>query len=309
MRSNKGRRKKVGAFFYSILIHLVLVALLAFPFLTIENKDQELIEGLIIQFDNQRTVLPLYKTQKPKNLPQRKVNNNSSDNPNKKAAETNVLKPKLESATKVTKVKPIPKSIEQSTNETVKATPENLETQHTLTEKRRDHFTESEKLAEDKAELKKQRLKAEREAELLRKERESAAQKAKYEKMQDAFSQLLKNANHETPSNSPSFDLYDKSLDQPAESTTGKDAESITNRKVIFIPQIEDNSQKEGRVVVKICVDATGAVTKARYTQLGSTTTDSYLIDLAVKNARKYKFAPYSIEEQCGRVNIDFEVR
>lgn len=304
MRSEKGKRKKVGAFWYSISIHSVLIALLAFPFLKVEKSDAELFEGLLVQFDNQQSFLTK-STQPKREVPQRKVSKKTSNTPYKKAAETNVLKPKLESETKVPKVKPVPNtSNSKSTNDTKKATRKNLETQHTLTEKKRDHLassvTESE-LAKKKTELLQQ--------EIQRQAEEEAAKKAKYEKMENAFSQLLKNANHETSSTSPDFNLYDESLDESTEHTTGKDAQSIANRKVIFVPQIKDSSQKEGRVVVKICVDANGKVTSARYTQSGSTTTDMYLIELAVRNARLYRFAPYDIQEQCGRVNIDFEVR
>ena len=74
-------------------------------------------------------------------------------------------------------------------------------------------------------------------------------------------------------------------------------------------PNIVDNTQKEGRVVVKICVDNSGKVISANYTQVGSTTTDAHLIDLAEKGVLEYLFSESPAERQCGRVFIDFRLR
>ena len=291
MRSEKGRRKKMGAYFFSVSIHIVLILLLAFPFLKNDQSDEQLFNGLLIQFDSHNSSLPnrtVPKRQKPKNV---------SNNPIEEAAETKVLKPKLE---KSRKVKPIPES--KSTKIGTKAETKNLETHTTLTEKRRDFLVKNVLKAEKQQ--KEDELKANHRAEL-----EELAKIKRYEKTKNAFSQLLKNANHETSDNSTDIELYDESLDESSEPTQGRDDQSISNRKVIFIPQINDDSQKEGRVVIKICVNADGLVTSSRYTQLGSTTTDQYLIDLALKNAKLYRFSSSDYEKQCGKVNIDFEVR
>ena len=83
----------------------------------------------------------------------------------------------------------------------------------------------------------------------------------------------------------------------------------LAGRGVIFEPQIVENSQKTGKVVVKVCVDQSGEVISAKYTQRGSTTTDSDLVDVAQKAALKYKFTPGDLAEQCGTITIDFKLQ
>lgn len=81
---------------------------------------------------------------------------------------------------------------------------------------------------------------------------------------------------------------------------------ALGNRKVIKVPTIKDDSQKKGRVVVKICVDAVGDVISSKYTMMGSTTSDTYLIALAEKGAKQYKFSTSKNPKECGNVVIDF---
>ena len=66
----------------------------------------------------------------------------------------------------------------------------------------------------------------------------------------------------------------------------GKAGEGLEDRGIVYQPQIRDNTQKTGRVVVRICVDNEGNVISARFTQKGSTTTDSHLISLAEKERK-----------------------
>ncbi len=89
----------------------------------------------------------------------------------------------------------------------------------------------------------------------------------------------------------------------------GRVGDGLQSRGMVYEPLIEDTSQKSGRVVVRICVDATGKVTSAKYTQRGSTTTDLELILIAEKNALKYRFSPSNREEQCGTITIEFIVK
>ncbi|NNE27025.1 MAG: hypothetical protein HKN09_09300 [Saprospiraceae bacterium] len=89
----------------------------------------------------------------------------------------------------------------------------------------------------------------------------------------------------------------------------GKAGEGLEDRGIVYQPQITDNTQKTGRVVVRICVDNEGQVISARYTQKGSTTTDSHLIKLAERSARQYKFGKSPLDEQCGNIVIDFKLK
>ncbi len=90
---------------------------------------------------------------------------------------------------------------------------------------------------------------------------------------------------------------------------SGRVGGGLGSRGVLHEPQINDRSQKTGRVVITVCVDKNGKVIKAEYTQKGSTTTDSELKDIARKAAQQFKFTLSDIEEQCGTITVDFKVK
>ena len=90
---------------------------------------------------------------------------------------------------------------------------------------------------------------------------------------------------------------------------SGRVGGGLGSRGVLHEPKISDNSQKTGRVVISVCVDKSGKVIKAEYTQKGSTTTDSQLKEIARKAAQQFKFTPGDIEEQCGTITVDFKVQ
>ena len=83
----------------------------------------------------------------------------------------------------------------------------------------------------------------------------------------------------------------------------------LGNRGVLNSPRITDNSQKAGTVVVKVCVNNSGSVVSAEFTQRGSTTADSQLKSLAVANAKKWKFSTGSVDRQCGTITYRFKVK
>ncbi|MEO6037635.1 MAG: hypothetical protein ABIQ93_04415 [Saprospiraceae bacterium] len=73
---------------------------------------------------------------------------------------------------------------------------------------------------------------------------------------------------------------------------------------------INDTSQKAGKIVVEICVDANGVVTSANYTQRGSTTTDTELRGKALASAKQYRFAPGgSGGTDCGTLTFNFRLQ
>ena len=84
----------------------------------------------------------------------------------------------------------------------------------------------------------------------------------------------------------------------------------LGGRKIAQRGPINDNSQKAGKVVIELCVDASGTVTQANYTQRGSTTTDTELRSKALASAKQYRFAPSSgggIE--CGSLTFTFRLQ
>ena len=135
------------------------------------------------------------------------------------------------------------------------------------------------------------------------------AQKKKQAK--DRFGSMFKKNNDTENSSSqgnPSG-MPDASSLEGLSEAYGKAGEGLEDRGIVYQPQITDNTQKTGRVVVRICVDADGNVMSARFTQKGSTTTDSHLIRLAEKSAKQYKFGKSPLDEQCGNIVIDFKLK
>lgn len=72
---------------------------------------------------------------------------------------------------------------------------------------------------------------------------------------------------------------------------------------------INDNSQKQGKVVIEVCVDSDGNVISADYTQRGSTTSDSELRNKALAAARGYKFAASGSAKECGTITFNFQLK
>lgn len=90
---------------------------------------------------------------------------------------------------------------------------------------------------------------------------------------------------------------------------SGRIGGGLGGRGVVSTPTITENSQKTGVVVVNVCVDATGKVISAKYTQKGSTTSDAGLRQIAEENARNFKFTASSVDEQCGTITYSFKVK
>lgn len=95
------------------------------------------------------------------------------------------------------------------------------------------------------------------------------------------------------------------------DSVSGKShiGDGLVKRGILFQPEIVDHSQKTGKVVIKVCVNASGKVISAKHTLSGSTTTDRNLVKIAENAASKYIFSPSGIEEQCGQISIDFKLQ
>lgn len=88
----------------------------------------------------------------------------------------------------------------------------------------------------------------------------------------------------------------------------GKVGGGLEGRGVLYKPEIIEQSQKSGRVVVEVCIDPKGKVISAKYTQKGSTTTDADLVETAEFAAKKYVFAPGDFDKACGTISILFIV-
>ena len=89
---------------------------------------------------------------------------------------------------------------------------------------------------------------------------------------------------------------------------TGGTNYSLAGRKASSLPKPTYNSNKQGKVVVKIWVDKEGNVVKAEPGQRGSTTTNADLLKRAKDAAMKAKFSPNKNAQdlQVGTITYDF---
>ena len=83
----------------------------------------------------------------------------------------------------------------------------------------------------------------------------------------------------------------------------------LGGRAVVSRGRINDTSQKSGKVVIEVCVNSSGSVVSADYTQRGSTTSDSELKSKAIQAARGYRFAASSADQQCGTITFNFQLK
>ena len=89
----------------------------------------------------------------------------------------------------------------------------------------------------------------------------------------------------------------------------GRVGGGLSDRGVTGAPEVRDQSQKTGTVVVQVCVDADGSVTSAKFNLAGSTTQDPTLIQKAVANAKRWSFSKGQADKQCGTIKYEFKVK
>jgi TonB family protein len=166
---------------------------------------------------------------------------------------------------------------------------------------------------QDEVRVKEAEARKQAQAEAQRKEAEEAKKQAAYNSTKKSYGDLLggsgkgntgKAGNQGDPNGDPNSNVL-----EGMSKGSGRVGGGLGNRAVLHEPQINDRSQKTGRVVIDVCVDKNGKVIKANYTQKGSTTTDSELKEIARKAAMQFKFTMSEIEEQCGTITVDFKIR
>ncbi len=88
----------------------------------------------------------------------------------------------------------------------------------------------------------------------------------------------------------------------------GWDIKGLKGRTPRKQPAISDKSKEEGKVAVNITVDKRGKVVNARYTEKGSTTSNQYLVNLALKSAREFIFNDKEEDgDQMGTIIFNFK--
>ena len=281
-------------YLYSLMLHIAaILALLLFVRWTPDTSPAPVEHVIVVDFTN-RTELnkPTSKPQPQKSEP---IKTEKKTVPQPIKAQIPKEAPKQSQ-----KQQEQPKPSEAAPKADVKSTA------HVDQEKIRA----AERLAKERqqkalAEAKKEAERAKAEAEKAKKEAEKAESKS-------FFDNLIKDSKKKADAAEKAAAEAAKQSESQANLVTSSDtglSDDISSRQVLKKPKIVDNTQKEGRVVVKICVDGSGKVISANYTQVGSTTTDAHLIDLAEKGVMEYIFSQSPAERQCGRVFIDFRLR
>lgn len=170
---------------------------------------------------------------------------------------------------------------------------------------------EAKKAAEKKAKIEAEKKAAE-EAKRKAAEEAEAKKKAEYEAKKSKFGSLLSGGSGSNGDNGnqgdPDGDPNSKALENLA-TGSGLIGAGLSDRAVEYKPEITDNSQKTGRIVVDICINAAGKVISSKYTQKGSTSADKDLIEVAEKGVLRYRFSKSDAAKQCGSVIIDFKLK
>lgn len=149
------------------------------------------------------------------------------------------------------------------------------------------------------------------EAERRRAEEEAKKKQEEFEKQKKQFGELLGGGRGQTDQSGSQGDTDgdpDASRLDGIITGSGMVGGGLGDRGVLFEPSIQDNSQKTGRVVVRVCVDSEGNVVSAEYTQRGSTTTDGDLRRRAIESAERFKFTQSDIDRQCGTITVEFKL-
>ncbi len=277
------KENKRNGFYTSIAIHMLMILLLLMIPLkkAIEHKDN--LQGIVVAFGNP----------------------NGGDNA--LTTEPMIAEATEESVESSEAVKEKQESAETETNQT-EAPVQKVES--TLVEEKSPIVATPEKVVEKQSETIDKQAEAAAAASAAAKAREQAEAEKRAES-KSKFSSLFGQgtSGEENEQKGDEFGKPDASVLEGLSKGTGEAGDGLDSRGLVYEPNISDNSQRSGDVVVKVCVNAAGNVTSAKYTQRGSSTTDSYLINLAEKNAKKYRFTESSAEEQCGTITIHFIVQ
>jgi len=228
--------------------------------------------------------------------------------PVKKPSAKSASKPKVEvAAQKAVLSKIIAKESEvRAVEEPVNTKKKTLDKKKQEAQKAAEALEAEKRKAEEEA---RDKAKAEEEA-AARKKAEEAKRKAQQKAdAKSKFSSLFNKSGKDSASKGQATGHPDAKALEGLSSGKGTAGKGFGDRGIVYSPTITDDSQRTGRVVVDICVNKKGEVISAKFTQKGSTTTDAYLIDLAEKSAKKYKFMKSEVEEQCGEITIDFKLK
>lgn len=303
--SRQEEKNKKKGMVVSIVTHTLLILLALFPLLTFPDPPPGQ-EGILVNLgipdvgEGEENAPPV-ETQ-----PQEKEQEVTPE-------ETTIEEPEEEEVVedpKPTKPEPTPEKKVIKTED-----PEAI----ALKKKKEEEAKKRKEEARKKAEAEeRKRKKAEEERKRKAEEaRKAAEEKKRYEETKNKYGGLFgggsgsgkgntgKQGNQGDPNGDPNSDIL-----EGISTGKGRVGGGLGSRGVRNAPTVTDNSQKTGVVVVKVCVDASGNVIGTpTFTQAGSTTSDSRLRQLAISNAKRWKFARGTLDKQCGTIKYDFKVK
>ncbi|MCB0662912.1 MAG: hypothetical protein KDC24_09245 [Saprospiraceae bacterium] len=185
-------------------------------------------------------------------------------------------------------------------------------------QERQKKLEEDRKEKERQEEIQRQKqLEAQRKAEAEKKKKaeEDARKKAEAEALKNKIGGLFgdgdgkgntgKPGNQGDPNGDPNSDILE------GKSTgTGKVGGGLGSRGVSKSPKVVNRTQYSGTVVIRLCVDRNGNVIGTpEFTQAGSTTTNRSLVQIAIANAKEWKFNQGSLDKQCGTITYNFKFK
>lgn len=273
---HKEKENKRKGTIISIILHVLLLLLLIIPFVKkVEFPKAE--GGILVQFGD--------------------PNAGNFDTP---ISENSASEKKIEEETK-----PVTHSNSDNTK-VVSKTSEDISAV-----KSREQEARKKSEAELKKEAEQKKLFEAQEAERKRKEqaaKDQAKLDNKKKELSDLFGKGAGSGGQTGNQGDSKGDPSGKVLDGISKGS-GRIGGGLSGRGVEYEPTFKDNSQKTGIVVLTICVGSNGKVISSKFTQRGSTTSDTYLIQLAENTAKNYKFSKSDIDSQCGTVSVDFRVQ
>ncbi len=165
---------------------------------------------------------------------------------------------------------------------------------------------------EEEEARKKAEAERQKQLEEQRQREEEARKEAEFAETKKQFGDLFGGGKGQTDTQGNQGDpLGDPNADNLEGLSTGKGSvgDGLEGRRIQYIPEVVENSQKQGRVVIQVCVNSSGQVISANFRQRGSNSNDPDLVSTAEKFARQYRFSEGTVDRQCGTITFDFKVQ
>ena len=299
----------------SVIIHLFLLILLVFPFITSLPPVGQ--EGIIINFGytdtGQGDEQPLVEDATPgassepsapsEPIADASTTSNNPTPPTPKPRETPAPIVKKEVVTDDNADTP---SVKKDDKKAKEDAAQKAEAEQRKKEEERKRIEEEKKKAE--AEAKRKAEEAKRKADEIARKKEEAKEKFGFPGQNNSNSQgdNGETGNQGSSDGDPNAENLDTRQSGKGEAGEGID---LAGRSVVNRPNVDENSNEAGTVRVKICVDNEGRVTSAKSTAQGSTITNTDIIELAENKAKEFQFSKNNARrEQCGSILFTFTV-